>query len=207
MAQVAQNLGNVMQSAILSALSSAKVAASGAGAAMQAYEQTLMSSGQAAANASPKYTALMGDLENLGYSAKQAAQLIAMVAGNMNQVQSKTVTLTVDTNYVTSGGMASAGINPGALPGIAHHAAGTPSAKAGWSWVGEAGPELVRFRGGETVVPNHVATGYANGAGDFGSVHQVNVFLNGKQLYSEMQKEAAQSQRRTGSTGMGRRTR
>jgi hypothetical protein len=27
----------------------------------------------------------------------------------------------------------------------------------GWAWVGEAGPELVRFRGGETVLPDIVA--------------------------------------------------
>lgn len=31
---------------------------------------------------------------------------------------------------------------------------GTPGANAGWSWVGEHGPELVKFRGGEKVV-NH----------------------------------------------------
>lgn len=37
------------------------------------------------------------------------------------------------------------------LPG---HASGTPSAAPGWAMVGERGPELVRFRGGETVLPN-----------------------------------------------------
>ena len=48
---------------------------------------------------------------------------------------------------------------------ITHNAAGTPSASPGWSWVGEAGPELVKFHGGETVVPNHAVGGYAGGAG------------------------------------------
>lgn len=33
------------------------------------------------------------------------------------------------------------------------YAAGTASASAGWAWVGERGPELVRFRGGESVTP------------------------------------------------------
>ncbi len=35
------------------------------------------------------------------------------------------------------------------------YAAGTSSAKSGVALVGEKGPELVRFRGGEEVVPNH----------------------------------------------------
>lgn len=35
-------------------------------------------------------------------------------------------------------------------PGFAE---GTTSAPAGWAWVGERGPELVKFRGGEQVVP------------------------------------------------------
>lgn len=35
-----------------------------------------------------------------------------------------------------------------------HHAAGTASAPPGWSWVGEAGPELMKFKGGERVLSN-----------------------------------------------------
>jgi len=33
------------------------------------------------------------------------------------------------------------------------YALGTSSAAPGWAWVGERGPELVRFRGGESVTP------------------------------------------------------
>ncbi|MDM9644464.1 hypothetical protein [Rhizobium sp. S163] len=40
----------------------------------------------------------------------------------------------------------------GSLPG---YATGTSSARPGIAWVGETGPELVRFKGGEEVVPNH----------------------------------------------------
>lgn len=36
------------------------------------------------------------------------------------------------------------------IPG---YASGTQSARSGWAWVGEEGPELVRFGGGETVIP------------------------------------------------------
>lgn len=35
------------------------------------------------------------------------------------------------------------------------YANGTRSASPGWHWVGEEGPELLKFSGGEQVVPNH----------------------------------------------------
>ena len=42
-------------------------------------------------------------------------------------------------------------------------AGGTTGASPGWHWVGERGPELAYMRGGEVVVPAHVARGYAGG--------------------------------------------
>jgi hypothetical protein len=53
---------------------------------------------------------------------------------------------------------------------IKGHAAGTTSAPPGWAWVGEKGPELMKFRGGETVIPNHRLPGYAAGTGYAGSL-------------------------------------
>jgi hypothetical protein len=55
----------------------------------------------------------------------------------------------------------------GVIQGIAghHFAKGTSGAAPGWGWVGEEGPELVKFSGGEKVIPSHVATGYAGGTG------------------------------------------
>lgn len=64
-------------------------------------------------------------------------------------------------------------------------ASGTPNAPPGMAWVGERGPELIKFRGGEQVFPAHLSQaiastyrlpGYADGAydssalsgGDFG---------------------------------------
>jgi len=41
------------------------------------------------------------------------------------------------------------------------YASGTSGAATGWAWVGEAGPELVRFSGGEQVIA--VGRGYATG--------------------------------------------
>lgn len=98
---------------------------------MQAYEQDLMNGGTAS-KTSGDYSSLMRDLENLGYSAKQAAQLIQMVTNNINAVPAnKTSTITVNTRYVTSGG--GTGIPNGVrAPG---YATGTPSASPGWAWV------------------------------------------------------------------------
>jgi SLT domain-containing protein len=43
---------------------------------------------------------------------------------------------------------------PGLLSGsYVGYGAGTASAAPGWAWVGEHGPELMHFRGGEQVVP------------------------------------------------------
>ncbi|MYX26055.1 peptidase M23 [Streptomyces sp. SID8381] len=60
-----------------------------------------------------------------------------------------------------------------ALSGVKGYATGTEGAAKGWAWVGEEGPELVNFKGGETVL-NHqdsmlaavkTLKGYASGTG------------------------------------------
>lgn len=47
--------------------------------------------------------------------------------------------------------------------GLRGYANGTSSARPGVAWVGEKGPELVRFTGGEEVIPNHRLQRPANG--------------------------------------------
>lgn len=42
------------------------------------------------------------------------------------------------------------------------YAAGTPSAVPGWAWVGERGPELMPFGGGEPVIPHPAAVSMAS---------------------------------------------
>jgi phage-related tail protein len=148
----------------------------------------------------------MGDLEKLGLSAQQAAALIAQVTQNLNAMPSSK-TVTVYTNFVTTGAGASGGINPGAsgLPKVGH-AAGTPSAPSGWAWVGEAGPELVKFRGGEQVLPNQVSMGFANGTGGpYGA--DIHIYLDGRELNAAVSQRAVATQRRTGNNGMQKRTR
>jgi hypothetical protein len=52
--------------------------------------------------------------------------------------------------------------------GWAGFAAGTGSAPPGWAWVGEQGPELMRFRGGEQVMSAPVSAAVAAGRGGAG---------------------------------------
>ncbi|MQX45590.1 phage tail length tape measure family protein [Sinorhizobium medicae] len=47
--------------------------------------------------------------------------------------------------------------------GLRGYANGTSSARPGVAWVGEKGPELVHFKGGEEVIPNHRLQRPANG--------------------------------------------
>jgi hypothetical protein len=201
MNSVAQTLGNVLSTALVAALQAAQVSASGAGTAMQKYAQDLMNGNQAAASAD--YSNVISDLEKLGLNAQQAAALIAQVTQNLNNMPtSKTITITTNlvTNSISTGGQIPVGVK---APG---HAKGTPAAAPGWAWVGEAGPELVKMRGGETVLPHEVSMGYAGGAGGIGDQH-IHIYLDGRELHAAVAKQSMQAQRRTGHSGMSRRTR
>jgi hypothetical protein len=52
--------------------------------------------------------------------------------------------------------------------GVPGFASGTGSAPAGMAWVGENGPELVNFRGGEQVIPNSAIGGQSTVRIDLG---------------------------------------
>jgi phage-related protein len=62
----------------------------------------------------------------------------------------------------------------GSLPGAYNrpggYARGTSSAAPGWAWVGENGPELLKFRGNEIVVPNSALSG-VNAQGGVGAAY------------------------------------
>lgn len=73
---------------------------------------------------------------------------------------------------------------------------GTPGAPPGWAWTGEKGPELVKMTGGEVVIPHGpsmaMARGYANGTPGAaeaygGNTQPINVYIDGKKLFSIMQ--------------------
>jgi hypothetical protein len=149
---VASALGNVLSSALVSAMQAAQVQASGAGAAMEKYTSDLMAGNAAAASAD--YSNLISDLEKLGLNAQQAAALVASVTQNLHGLNgyNAVATITVDTNYITTGSpnQISTGIPNGVrAPG---HAAGTPagrgSVRPGLSWSSSAAGKrccLTRF--------------------------------------------------------------
>lgn len=58
------------------------------------------------------------------------------------------------------------------------YASGTSHASPGLAWVGERGPELVRFRGGEQVIPNH-ALGSSGGGNTYNVTLQLPNWVRG----------------------------
>jgi len=64
-------------------------------------------------------------------------------------------TLGLDLHYTSRGHSGDAGDH------LAAYASGTSNAPPGWAWVGEEGPELMRMRGGETILPAEVSREYA----------------------------------------------
>lgn len=85
-----------------------------------------------------------------GESEEATRQRMLTLAGEWQKyMQVKVVLIPPDTSGIKDAGkMIDAS---GTIPG---HANGTASALPGWAWVGENGPELLRMRGGEQVLPS-----------------------------------------------------
>lgn len=77
--------------------------------------------------------------------------------------------------------------------GMAGYAGGTPYATPGWHTVGENGPELMKFRGGETVIPNAHLSGASAVTG--GNSFDMSTTINGSGL-SRAEQEAMLEQHR-----------
>lgn len=88
-------------------------------------------------------------------------------------------TKTFRVRVIQTGSVSAQGVISSGVPNVrgSAYASGTPSAMPGWAWVGEEGPEMVRFNGGEVVL-NHqrsmaaasrVTRGYAGGTPASGS--------------------------------------
>jgi hypothetical protein len=98
-----------------------------------------------------KQAKVKGDIADLQAKIRQAKAALAAVNG----YTATTYIKTVRTVYSPAGHN-----GPGGIP---MHAKGTPSAAPGLAWVGEQGPELVRFRGGERVYDHNTSTRMASG--------------------------------------------
>jgi hypothetical protein len=139
---------------------------------------------------------------------------IQSIQNQLNSLHGKTIDVNINENLYHNGVAGTTGgsyiaTHKGATSFNGYgYASGTSGARSGWAWVGEKGPELVNFRGGETVIPNHVAQGYAGGTIGDGviEVHS-HVHLDGKEIFKTVQRESVGAQRRTGTNGLSKRTR
>jgi SLT domain-containing protein len=93
----------------------------------------------------------------LGRIQADVRQAMDNIQSDFNRLHGKTVTIQVGEGIFRK---------PGPGGGFA---SGTTGAAPGWAWVGERGPELVRMRGGEQVIPHGqsmaLTRGYAGGTG------------------------------------------
>lgn len=67
-------------------------------------------------------------------------------------------------------------LSAGSSLGTSYYAAGTDSAKRGWAVVGEEGPELTYFGGGEPVIPAGLTRAVMEGGGEGGGGPTVNIY-------------------------------
>jgi len=111
--------------------------------------------------------AIMGS-KSLGDVFKNVANQIIADLVRIAVQQAITIPLA---NALFGGGGGGGGLFGNLLGAIPFFASGTSSAPPGLAVVGEKGPELVRFRGGEQVIPNH-AIGNMSVAGGGGTVVQ-----------------------------------
>lgn len=183
MAQVAQNLGNVMNSNLLSTMSNATISASGVAAATQKYMHDIMNTGTAISATAKDRSALLRDLESLGYGAKQASQFIQALQGQINGLHGKTITITAITRAVSGG--------PAAGPYRSGYRLPTGSA--------------IRGANVAAVIPQHAAAAMAGGGGDI-VIHN-NMVLDGRTLYRSTQRHATGAARTSGTNGLAPRRR
>ena len=165
-----------------------------------------------AGNARGPLGTMSNEISNIGKVAGAAAGQVAALARAISGLQSKTVTLTVNTVH-TGAGSGVGLIGGGAIPGgQAHAAMGTLSARAGPLLVGEHGPELLYARGGEQVVPAPQTAGIMAMASEAAAgsstpvemhVHS-HAYLDGKEIFNSVRVESYKfSTRNSGSrTGL-----
>ena len=103
-------------------------------------------------------TELAADIEAMNLGEEAAASGKATIQGYLNGI---TIMLPqVQAAYQRLANAASNALGGASVPDRGF-ASGTPDAPPGWAWVGELGPELMRLRGGETILPASVSQDFA----------------------------------------------
>jgi len=106
---------------------------------------------------------LLQDLINAGVDAKTAHSYVDGLTDALNNMPKNPTTVLhlggVGTIAINASGAYIQGESGHIVASGSGYAAGTSGAAPGWAWVGEKGPELAHFWGGETVIPNHALHG------------------------------------------------
>lgn len=119
-------------------------------------------------------------LKSLGDKSGTVAAAIKILQQYIDSLHSKVVDIWV--NYHQSGAVAGSQGAGGSGNPAGGLATGTMNAAAGWTIVGERGPELLHLRGGEQVVSHNETRGILAGGGGGGGDIQVKVYLDGNEL-------------------------
>jgi hypothetical protein len=141
--------------------------------------------------------AMKDQILDLGLKGQAAAALVAQLNQEINALHSKTVT--IQTNVVTHYSSTYAHI--GAQGG---NQLGTDAAQPGMAWVGEAGPELMTFAGGERVIPHQQSMAMAGGGGpaiSIGDIHVHGTVIAQQDLRSVVQQAVLDAWTRNRGTG------
>jgi hypothetical protein len=224
MNQIAQALGSSIGTDVVGAMNNARLAASGLTGAAQdlagawgneheidsqvitGFEQTVGALYKVYGNTGLAEQAADAYASSLGLTQTQVNQLNNDIAGYVSSLSKvpRSVNTTVTTNYVVTGNPTLA--NPSGIqvidPGHYGHAAGAAYVPPGWAAVGEAGPELIKFAGGESVTPNWQAGPRGGGGGSPAVIH-THVYIDGHEVFTAVQDQTYEYNRRNGLTTTG----
>jgi hypothetical protein len=109
------------------------------------------------------------------YSAVNNAQTAANNAETSQEAAIREVNADFAAGKITKAQQVKILTNMGNVP---QHALGTNNAPAGWSWVGEKGPELIKMRGGEQVKTAGQSAQMASGGASSSFTHIGDVYLS-----------------------------
>src|SRR5580704_4192459 len=232
---VAEDYASTLNSQVASALQSATIASSNLTGAAEKFDNAETQAGghltgpvhAAFAGLITSLTKVYGNTKTaeniantyarqLGLTSGQVKTLDGMVSGLVSQLARlhSPPPIVITTEYTTIGtpGTGKGGI----LPTPSGHQTGTWAAAAGLALVGESGPELVRFGGGETVLPSWQTAGITHGGGDgagsgvLNFSHRSTISVNGRELGNALRSESLTFNRRNPSNnlrlGHGRRS-
>lgn len=118
---------------------------------------------------------------------KKTKILAELDAGNLSQAQADLEAWVASQKLTVKIGTVIVGSTGPIIPKQGGYASGTESATPGWHPVGERGPELVHFGGGEQVIPNNKLGGI--GGGDT-YIYNVNAGLDERRVTALLRRNA-----------------